>query len=31
MGNANSIFYLELLHLFRGEDAWLYDSTKKKY
>ena len=31
MGNANSLFYSEPLHLVRGEDVWLYDAEGKKY
>ena len=31
MGNANSLFYSEPLHLVRGEDVWLYDAGGKKY
>tara|TARA_Y100001001_G_scaffold98792_1_gene96590 strand:- start:794 stop:2020 length:1227 start_codon:yes stop_codon:yes gene_type:complete len=31
MGNANSLFYSEPLHIVRGEDVWLYDAEGKKY
>ena len=31
IGNANSLFYSEPLHLVRGEDVWLYDAEGKKY
>jgi len=31
MGNADSLFYSEPLHIVRGEDVWLYDAEGNKY
>ena len=31
MGNADSLFYSEPLHIVRGEDVWLYDVEGNKY